>query len=94
MAFHYHTSTIPPETGIRWQIFDPKSQKVIAESSDLSSDQVKKSKVNFSVSETSLLVLRLNYRRTLGTVRVSGMLNIKPQKSKLYRTNNSAQPNL
>ena len=75
MVFHYHTSAIPPETGIRWQIFDPKTQKVIAESTDLSSDQVKKSQFNFSIPETSLSVLRLNYRRTLGTVRISGTLN-------------------
>lgn len=86
MSFRYHTSTIPPDTGIKWQIIDPKLQKPIAESSDLSNDQVKNSEVNFSLPETSLLVLRLNYHRSLGTVRISGMLDIES-------TEVQAQPN-
>jgi hypothetical protein len=77
MAFRYHTSTVPPNTGIKWQIIEPKSQKLIAESSDLSSDQIKTSQVNFALPETSPLILRLNYHRSLGTVRISGMLDIE-----------------
>jgi tetratricopeptide (TPR) repeat protein len=77
MTFGYQTSDIPVGTGVRWQILDSKSQRVLAESSDLSSDQIKRSEVSFSLPETSLIVLRLKYQRTLGTVRVSGMLNMQ-----------------
>ena len=43
MAYSYHTSDIPPATGIRWQILDAKSNTVIAESPDLSSDGLQNS---------------------------------------------------
>jgi hypothetical protein len=75
MAYSYHTSDIPPATGIRWQILDAKSNTVIAESTDLSSDGLQNSALAFSVPEdNSLLRLRLAYRRALGTPRISGML--------------------
>ena len=77
LLFGYRTSQIPPDTGLRWQVLDSISKKVLAESSDLSSDQIKQLDVSFAVTETSLLVLRLNYRRTLGTVRIAGMLNMQ-----------------
>jgi hypothetical protein len=75
MEYAYHTSDIPPSTGIRWQILDAKSNTVIAESTDLSSDGLQNSALAFSVPEdNSLLRLRLAYRRALGTPRISGML--------------------
>ncbi len=77
LNFSYRTSGIAAGSGLRWQIVDPKSQRVLAESSDLSSGAVKRDEVGFALPETSLLQLRLNYRRTLGTVRVSGMLNVE-----------------
>jgi len=77
MAYSYHTSDIPPATGIRWQILDAKSNTVIAESTDLSSDGLQNSALAFSVPEdNSLLRLRLAYRRALGTPRVSGTLAV------------------
>jgi hypothetical protein len=77
MTFGYRTSDIPEGTGVRWQIFDPRSQRVLAESGDLSSAKIKRSEVSFSLPEASLVVLRLRYQRTLGTVRISGMLNMQ-----------------
>ena len=75
MAYAYHTSNILPDTGIRWQIVDAKSNTVLADSSDLSSDTLKHSALAFSVPpDISLLRLRLAYRRALGTPRISGML--------------------
>jgi hypothetical protein len=75
MAYEYHTSGIPPSTGIRWQIVDVKSDSVLAESRDLSSDTLQKSTMAFSVPPSaSLLRLRLGYRRALGTPRISGTL--------------------
>jgi tetratricopeptide (TPR) repeat protein len=77
MTFGYRTSDIPEGTGVRWQIVDPNSQQVLAESNDLSSAENKRSEISFSLAETSLIVLRLRYQRALGTVRVSGMLNMQ-----------------
>jgi hypothetical protein len=75
MAYAYHTSDIPQATGIRWQIVDTKSNTVLAESPDLSSDALNHSAFAFSVPPgDSVLRLRLAYRRALGTPRISGVL--------------------
>jgi hypothetical protein len=75
MTYAYHTRDIPPDTGIRWQIVDAKSNTVIANSSDLSSDTLQHPALGFSVPpDVSLVTLRLVYRRALGTPRISGML--------------------
>ena len=75
MAYAYRTSDIPPATGIRWQILDAKSNTVLAESPDLSSDAVQHLALAFSIPpDVSLIRLRLAYRRALGTPRISGTL--------------------
>jgi tetratricopeptide (TPR) repeat protein len=77
MEYSYRTDGIPPETGLRWQIIAAGSETVLAESPDLSSDTLNHAKVAFFVqAETSLVHLRLQYRRTLGTTRISGTLVI------------------
>ena len=76
-AYSYKTSNIPPETGVRWQIVDPRSHMILAESSDLSSDVLKYAALPFMVpSDTSLIRLRLQYKRAVGTTRISGTLVI------------------
>ena len=78
VSFSYRTTDIPPATGIRWQILDAKLNAVLAESPDLSSEELKSSGVGFMVSPgTSLLRVRLLYRRTLGTPRISGTLDVQ-----------------
>lgn len=78
MSYTYRTSEIPPATGIRWQIIDAKTNAVLAESGDLSSDVLAHSAFGFSVPPgASLLRLRLAYRRTLGTPRISGVLDVQ-----------------
>ncbi|MDR3735707.1 MAG: hypothetical protein P4L10_09240, partial [Acidobacteriaceae bacterium] len=77
LSYDYHTTDIPPGTGIRWQVLVAKSNAVLSESPDLSSSEVKHAALDFSVtSGVSLLRLRLAYRRTLGTPHISGMLNV------------------
>jgi hypothetical protein len=77
MEYSYHTTGIPPGTGIQWQIVDAKSGSVLATSRDLSSDTPQQAALFFSVGpDSSLLRLRLAYHRTLGTTRVSGTLVI------------------
>lgn len=78
MAYVYRTSDIPTDTGIRWQIIDAKSNAVLADSPDLSSDELKHSVLAFSVpAGAALLRLRLAYRRALGTPRISGTLVVR-----------------
>jgi len=86
MSYTYRTSDIPPETGIRWHIVDTRSNAVLAESSDLSSDALVHSAFVFSVPPgASLFRMRLSYHRALGTPRVSGMLDLQYTKIEVLR---------
>jgi hypothetical protein len=78
MNYAYQTSDIAPDTGLEWQIVDAKSNTVVAHSSDLSSDEMKNSAMGFSVPPgSSMVLLRLAYRRVLGTPRISGTLTVR-----------------
>jgi tetratricopeptide (TPR) repeat protein len=75
--YSYRTDEIPAETGLRWQIIAAGSETVLAESDDLSSGTMSRGNFGFSMSPgASLVHLRLQYRRTLGTPRISGTLVI------------------
>jgi tetratricopeptide (TPR) repeat protein len=75
MAFSYRTTEIPPATGLRWQVIHTKSDTVLAQSPDLSSNTLQHSTVAFTVPPgDSILRLRLVYQRALGTPRISGTL--------------------
>lgn len=77
MDFRYHTEDIPPATGLRWQIIDAGSGKVQAESPDLSSTSRIDVRLPFSIaSDASIVRLRLQYQRAVGTPRISGTLVI------------------
>lgn len=77
LEFSYSTHEISPDTGLQWQIIAPGSETPLAESPDLSSETLNYPKVAFAVPPgTSLIHLRLQYRRTLGTPRISGTLLI------------------
>lgn len=77
MEYSYRTSGIPPQTGLRWQIVGATSESPSAESPDLSSETLTSAKVAFSVPpEASLVRLRLQYQRTIGTPRIAGTLVI------------------
>jgi hypothetical protein len=78
LIFDYKTTGISPYSGIRWQLLDLKSKETLAESGDLSSEQLKREELGFTVMPgSSLLALQLRYHRRLGTVRVAGMLNVE-----------------
>jgi len=77
LVFAYHTSDIPQDTGVRWQILDAKADTVLADSPDLSSSDLKNVAVGFTVPPgVPLLRLRLAYHRALGTPRISGTLTV------------------
>ncbi len=78
MNYAYQTSDIAPDTGLEWQIIDTKSNTVLARSPDLSSDDLKNSAMGFSVPPgSSMVLLRLAYRRVIGTPRISGTLTVR-----------------
>jgi hypothetical protein len=78
MNYAYKTSEIAAGTGLEWQVIDVKSNTVLARSPDLSSDELKTSATGFSISPgSSVVLLRLAYRRVLGTPRISGTLTVK-----------------
>lgn len=73
LEFSYRTDGIAPGTGLKWQIVAAGSETPLVESSDLSSETLNSEKVAFSVPPgVTLFHLRLQYRRTLGTPRISG----------------------
>ena len=77
LSYSYRTTDIPPGTGIRWQILDVRSNAVLAESPDLSSEELKYSGAGFWVpTGASLQRVRLIYQRTLGTPRITGTLDV------------------
>lgn len=78
MEYAYRTAGIAPETGLKWQIVAPDSETPLAESLDLSSESLDEAKLAFTVSpSTPVMVLRLYYRRDLGTPRIAGTLTIR-----------------
>jgi hypothetical protein len=75
MEYAYRTDDIPAATGLHWQIAASDSGKVLAESSDLSSATLSDVRLPFSIPpDVSLVRLQLQYRRALGTSRISGTL--------------------
>jgi hypothetical protein len=78
VSYSYRTTGVAPDTGIRWQILDGKSDAVLAESTDLSSDVSVRAGFQVSIPEDLPFVhLRLNYHRALGTPRITGTLVIE-----------------
>jgi hypothetical protein len=77
LNYSYRTSEIKTGTGIHWRIFDAMSNQVLAESTDLSSEELAHSSFGFSVAPgDTILRVSLSYQRTLGTPRISGTLDV------------------
>jgi hypothetical protein len=78
MSYIYQTSEIAAGTGLEWQIVDVKSNTILARSPALSSDELKNSAMVFNISPgSSVVLLRLAYRRVPGTPRISGTLTVR-----------------
>lgn len=76
-AYSYHTTDIPANSGLHWQIVDAKSDAVLADSPSLSSDAPVQSQIEFTVPpDASVLRLRLVYQRAIGTTRIAGTLMV------------------
>jgi hypothetical protein len=78
LQYSYRTSGIPAGAGLHWQLIDPRTNFVLAESEGLSSNSLIPAVLRFSISSgVSLPRLELNYQRTLGTPRISGSLQVR-----------------
>ena len=75
LVYSYRTTDIGTESGIKWVVLDARSNAVLAQSPDLSSDTVTESNLAFTVPAGAPFVrLRLAYQRALGTSRIAGTL--------------------
>ena len=78
VTYSYRTADVAPDTGLHWQMIDPSSGLVLAESADLSSEASVKSAFQASIpADTPFVRLRLLYHRALGTPRIKGTLRIE-----------------
>ena len=68
--FSYRTSSVPPESGLRWRI-------LAAASPPLSSDDWKQLELSFSTQAAKLARLALEYSRVSGTSRVEGSIALR-----------------
>jgi tetratricopeptide (TPR) repeat protein len=77
LKYAYRTVSISPGAGLHWEILEAGSGKPITLSADLSSDAPQKAATPFTIPPGYWLVrLRLVYRRSPGTTRISGRLII------------------
>ena len=78
LKYAYRTTNIPPGTGLRWQIMDSRPNVIIAETPDLSGDALQNSTLEFTVPpSTSLLRVRVAYRRRADTKLIAGRLLVE-----------------
>jgi hypothetical protein len=71
----YRTAGIFPETGLGWRLSGLHSGLALSKSRNLSSEKFTEQETRFSVEGRDALVrLELEYRRAIGTPRISGVL--------------------
>jgi tetratricopeptide (TPR) repeat protein len=74
-AYRYRTVDIFPDTGLQWKAVDANLGTVLGSSPDLSNASPRVESFEFQTSEALALVrIRLQYRRPIGTRRLSGLL--------------------
>jgi tetratricopeptide (TPR) repeat protein len=78
-GFHYETSHIAPDTGLRWSVMDADSDaELMPDSPHLSAAGGKDETVLFSASgRTELARLALRYHRAPGTMRIAGWISLR-----------------
>ena len=78
VTYSYRTAGVAPDTGIKWQVLDAQSGRVLGESADLSSEKTVQFAFQTSVPpDVPFVRLRLHYHRALGTTRIAGSLVIE-----------------
>ena len=78
LTYTYETSSLPKNSGIKWQIMDTKPGAAIAESQDLSSDKLIQSSLDFTVpDDVQLIRVRVSYHNSGPSPAISGKLIIQ-----------------
>jgi hypothetical protein len=78
LRFEYHTSQIPPASGLSWSVFDaPTGIDLAAASPGLSSPDWKPAELRFTAPAGGLVRLTLISRRLPGAVRIEGSLALR-----------------
>jgi hypothetical protein len=76
--FEYHTSELPPASGLRWSVLDARTGTDLAAASPwLSSLDWKPAEVSFTAPATGLVRLSLTCRRLLGATRIEGSVSLR-----------------
>ena len=78
LRFEYHTSELPPESGLRWSVFDARTGIDLAAASPwLSSPDWKPAELGFTAPPAGLVRLALTCRRLPGATRIEGSLRLR-----------------
>jgi hypothetical protein len=78
LRFEYHTSELPPASGLRWSVFDARTGiDLEAASPCLSSPDWKRAELTFTAPAAGLVRLALTCRRLPGATRIEGSLGLR-----------------
>ena len=78
LSYRYRTSGIEPGTGLTWRIADSKRATSLGEGPNLSAEQETQNQLAFVTPPGCRLVrLSLDYRRSLGTTRITGFVVLR-----------------
>jgi len=78
LRFAYHTSELPPASGLRWSVFDARSGSDLAVASPwLSSPDWTPAELRFTAPAAGLVRLTLTCQRLPGATRIEGSLKLR-----------------
>jgi tetratricopeptide (TPR) repeat protein len=78
LRFEYHTSELPPASGLRWSVFDARAGIDLAAASPwLSSPDWKPAELGFTAPSAGLVRLTLICRRLPGATRIKGSVGLR-----------------
>jgi tetratricopeptide (TPR) repeat protein len=78
LRFEYHTSELPPASGLRWSVFDARTGSDLATASPwLSNPDWKPAELRFTAPASGLVRLTLTCQRLPGAMRIEGSLGLR-----------------
>jgi len=78
LRFEYHTSELPPASGLRWSVFDSRTAADLATASPwLSNPDWKNAELRFTAPAGGLVRLTLTCRRLPGATRIEGSVGLR-----------------
>jgi hypothetical protein len=78
LRFEYHTSDLPPASGLRWSVFDARTGIDLATASPwLSNPEWKPAELHFTAPAAGLVRLTLTCQRLPGATRIQGSVGLR-----------------